>query len=336
MKPTAQTTVKEAPAQYSQSAQIYRRIAKRQEFSVFLALIAISLFFTLSTKTFLTTPNMLNVMRQISINGIIVMAMTPVIIAKDIDLSVGSTFAVVGMAVAILFNQYHINIWVATFGGLAVGAVLGLINGVITVKGQLPPFIVTLGTMMIYRGLALVTSGGIPASVKLPKAFFAATGARIWGGIPVPALWFLGATLLTGFVLHKTSFGFKVYAVGGNVEAARLAGINTDRVRILNFVFIGIASGLAGIISMSYLSSVTPTAGQGMELQAVAATVIGGTSMLGGVGTIIGSFIGALFMGIVRNGLVLMGTSAYFIELITGIVLIAAVWFSAYAHREKR
>jgi ribose/xylose/arabinose/galactoside ABC-type transport system permease subunit len=335
MKPTVQTLAKEAPSQPSQSP-LYIRIVRRKEFGVFMALIAVSLFFTLSTKTFLTTPNVLNVLRQISINGIIVMAMTLVIIAKDIDLSVGSTFAMVGMVVAVLFNQYHVNIWLASLGGIAVGGLLGLVNGVITVKGQLPPFIVTLGTMMVYRGLALVTSGGVPASVKLPKAFFAVTGARIFGGIPVPALWFLGATVVAGFLLHKTSFGYKVYSVGGNVEAARLAGINTDRIRILNFVLIGVASGLAGIISMSYLSSVTPTAGQGMELQAVAATVIGGTSMLGGVGTILGSFIGALFMGVIRNGLVLVGTSAYFIELITGIVLIAAVWFSAYTHREKR
>ncbi|HHV93600.1 MAG TPA: ABC transporter permease [Firmicutes bacterium] len=336
MKSTSEKTVAGGPAAQPAEIPLYRRILQRQEFGVFLALILISIFFSVSTTTFLTMPNMLNVMRQISINGIIVMAMTFVIIIKDIDLSIGSTFALVSMLVAIMFNTYGVNIWLASLIGLILGGILGLINGVVAVKGQLPPFIVTLGSMMIYRGLALVISGGVPAAVRLPETFFMFTGARVFGRIPVPSLWFLGVTLIAGFILHRTSYGFKVYAVGGNAEAARLAGIDVDRVRITNFVILGVVSGLAGIISMSYLSSVTPTVGQGIEMQVIAATVLGGTSMLGGVGTILGSFLGTLVLGVVRNGLVLMGTSAYLIDLITGIVLILAVFVSSYAHREKR
>jgi len=271
----------------------------------------------------------------VSITGLIVMFMTMIIISTDIDLSVGSTFAAVGMIVAILF-QNGMNIWLASLLGLIVGAFLGFINGIVTVKAALPPFIVTLGTQMIYRGLALVISGGAPASVRLPDAFYQVTGSRTFFNLPVPSLWFLAVTALAAFILHKTSFGFKVYATGGNVEAARLSGINTDRIRITNFVLIGLASALASIIQMAYLRGVTPTAGQGMELTVIASTVIGGTSMFGGVGTIAGSFIGTLFMGVVRNGLVLMGTNAYLIDLIIGIVLISAVWFSTFSTRERR
>lgn len=307
----------------------------RREVGVLAAFIALCLFFSVATNTFLTVPNILNILRQVSITGLIVMFMTMIIISTDIDLSVGSIFAAVGMIVAILF-QNGMNIWLASLVGLFAGAVFGLINGVVTVKGALPPFIVTLGTQMIYRGFALVISGGAPASVRLPTAFYNVTGARTFLNLPVPALWFVATTLLAGFILHKTSYGFKVYATGGNEEASRLSGINTDRIRITNFVLIGISSALASIIQMAYLRGVTPTAGQGMELTVIASTVIGGTSMFGGVGTIIGAFIGTLFMGVVRNGLVLMGTSAYLIELIIGGVLITAVWFSTFSTREKR
>lgn len=315
--------------------QLLSTLKSRREVGVLAAFLVLCLFFSVATNTFLTIPNILNILRQVSITGLMVMFMTMIIIACDIDLSIGSTFAAVGMIVAILF-QNGMNIWLASGIGLIVGALLGLVNGLVTVKGGLPPFIVTLGTQMIYRGIALVISGGAPASVRLPASFYNVTGARTFWNLPVPALWFIGITLVAGFLLHKTSFGFKVYATGGNEEAARLSGINTDRVRIINFVLIGISAALAGIIQMSYLRGVTPTAGQGMELTAIASTVIGGTSMFGGVGTIIGSFIGALFMGVVRNGLVLMGTNAYLIDLIIGIVLISAVWFSTFSTRERR
>lgn len=311
------------------------RLRSRREIGVLGAFIALCLFFSIATNTFLTVPNMLNILRQVSITGLIVMFMTMIIISTDIDLSVGSTFAAVGMIVAILF-QNGMNIWPASLLGLFAGAFLGLINGVITVKGMLPPFIVTLGTQMVYRSLALVISGGSPASVRLPNSFYNVTGARTFFNLPVPALWFVAITIVAGFILHKTSYGFKVYATGGNEEAARLCGINTDRIRITNFVLIGVSVALASIIQMAYLRGVTPTAGQGMELTAIASTVIGGTSMFGGVGTIIGAFIGTLFMGVVRNGLVLMGTSAYLIELVIGIVLISAVWFSTLSSRERR
>ncbi len=308
----------------------------RRELGVLGALLLIGLFFSVMSDRFLTTPNMLNIMRQVSINGLIIIAMTFVIISKDIDLSVGASYAVVGIVVATLFTQYSMNIWLASVLGLITGGLLGLFNGVIAVKGQIPAFIVTLGTMMIYRGLALVISGGRPISVRLPEAYFNVTGARVFGNIPVPALWFVGVAIFGAFLLHRTSYGYKVFAVGGNVEAAHLSGINTDRVRITNFILTGMAAGLAGIISVSYLTGITPTAGQGMELQVIAGTVVGGTSLFGGVGTIGGSFIGAMIMGVVRNGLVMIGTSAYLIELIIGLVLIAAVFVSTYSYREKR
>ena len=228
----------------------YIEIAQRS--GVLAALVVLCIFFTVVTNTFLTVPNILNILRQVSITGLIVMFMTMLVIGNDIDLSVGSNFATVGMIVALLF-QNGTNIWLASLIGLIVGGLLGLANGLITVKAALPPFIVTLGTQMIYRGLALVISGGAPASVRLPAAFYNITGARTFWNLPVPALWFIGITILAAFLLHKTSYGFKVYATGGNEEAARLSGINTSRVRIINFVLVGMSAALAGIIQMAYL-----------------------------------------------------------------------------------
>lgn len=314
---------------------VAEKMHSSREIGVLFALLVICLFFSLSAPNFLSTLNLLNVFRQVSVIGIITMAMTTLIISKEFDLSVGSTYAVVGILVALLYRNYEVSIWLASALGLIVAACLGLVNGILTVKGQIPSFIVTLGTMMVYRGLALLISGGQPQSVRLPASFFNLTGARLWAGIPAPVLWFVGITIVTWFLLHKSAYGFKVFATGGNAEAARLSGIKTDRVKITNFIFTGLTAGLAGIISMSYLSSATPTQGQGMELQVIAASVIGGTSLFGGAGTVIGAFMGALLMGVVRNGLVLMGTSAYLQELIVGMVLVAAVLLSSFSSRER-
>ncbi|BAS27956.1 ribose ABC transporter permease [Limnochorda pilosa] len=308
---------------------------RSREAGVLLALVLLVLFFSVTTSTFLTSLNLLNVLRQVSVVGIITLAMTILIISQEFDLSVGSMYAVVGIVVATLFNG-GMSIWMASLAGLALAAAMGLVNGVLTVRGGIPSFIVTLGMMMVYRGVALLISGGSPASVRLPAFFYSITGSRLWGAIPAPALWFVIMAVAAYFLLHVTGFGFKAFAVGGNREAARLAGINTGRVKVIGFILTATAAGLAATISLSYLGSATPTQGQGMELQAIAGAVIGGASLMGGVGSIVGGFMGAIIMGIVRNGLVLLGVSAYLQELILGLVVIVAVLIGHYSTQQRR
>jgi len=311
-------------------------LLQKREAGVLLALVLLVVFFSLATPTFFTSLNLLNVMRQVSVVGIITLAMTILIISQEFDLSVGSMYAVIGILVATLFNS-GVNIWLASLIGLLVAAAMGVLNGLMTVKARIPSFIVTLGMMMVYRGVALVLSGGSPASVRLPETFYTITGApRLWGLIPAPAIWFILAGVAAYYLLHVTSFGYKVFATGGNKEAARLAGIPTDRVKVIGFILTGVAAGLAAIISLSYLGTATPTQGQGFEMQAIAGAVIGGASLMGGVGSIIGGFMGALIMAVVRNGLVLMGVSAYLQELVLGIVVIIAVIIGQYSTQRRR
>jgi len=309
---------------------------QKRETGVLVALVLLIIFFSVATPTFLTTLNLLNVMRQVSVVGIITLAMTILIIGQEFDLSVGSMYAVIGILVGTLFNS-GMNIWLASLVGLLIAAAMGLLNGFMTVAARIPSFIVTLGMMMVYRGVALVLSGGSPVSVRLPQTFYTITGApRLWGIIPAPAIWFVLVTVLGYFLLHMTGFGYKVFATGGNKEAARLAGINTNRVKVIGFILTAVASGLAAIISLSYLGTATPTQGQGFEMQAIAGAVIGGASLMGGVGSILGGFMGALIMAIVRNGLVLLGVSAYLQELVLGIVVIIAVIIGQYSTQRRR
>lgn len=308
----------------------------RREMGVLLALVLLIIFFSVATPTFLTSLNLLNVMRQVSVVGIITLAMTMLIISQEFDLSVGSVYAVIGITVALLYNG-GMNIWLASLAGLLIAAAMGFLNGLLTVTARIPSFIVTLGMMMVYRGVALVLSGGSPKSVRLPETFYTLTGApRLWGLIPAPAIWFVLAAIVSYYLLHKTGFGYKVFATGGNREAARLAGIHTNRVKVIGFMITGMAAGLAAIISLSYLGTATPTQGQGFEMQAIAGAVIGGASLMGGVGSILGGFMGALIMGVVRNGLVLMGVSAYLQELVLGIVVIIAVIIGQYSTQRRR
>lgn len=318
-----------------QAASRVKRWMRSREAGVLLALVLLVIFFSVATPTFRSSLNILNMLRQVSGIGIVTIAMTMLIIGREFDLSVGSIYAVVGMSVALLYNN-GTNIWLAALLGLVIATAMGFINGVITVKGGIPSFIVTLGTMMVYRGVALLISGGQPRTVRLPDSFHTLTGARLDNGIPVPALWFLAAVVIGYVVVHMTGFGFRLFATGGNEEAARLSGIPTHRVKITAFMMTGLAAGTAAVIAMSYLGSVTPTQGQGMELQVIAASVIGGTSLFGGVGSVAGAFMGALIMGIVRNGLVLLGTGAYVQDLIIGLVVIAAVLVGTLSGRGRR
>jgi ribose/xylose/arabinose/galactoside ABC-type transport system permease subunit len=300
--------------------------AKVRDLGVLVAAIGIGVGFALIAPGFLSTYNLLNLLRQTAELGIIAMAMTVLIVSGEFDLSVGATYAVTGVVAGLLFQVAGVNIWLAGLGGLSAALFLGFLNGLLVTSARMNSFIATLATMMVFRGLAMVLSQGQPISSFPDLAFFEVVGrAKLFGSIPIPILWLAVWGFLLYVLLHRTTYGVTVFATGDNREAANLAGIRTDRVKRLNFLLTALAAGVAGLISMGYLKTVTPTQGTGLELEAIAAAVIGGTSMRGGVGSVVGAFLGALIMAEIRTGLVLMGTNAYLQDACVGLIIAIAV-----------
>jgi ribose transport system permease protein len=290
----------------------------------FIALLVLAAGLAVLSPDFLTVGNLLDVTRQVSINAVISFGMTLVILLGGIDLSVGSILAVSSLVVALLMRGGE-SAALATAVGILCGALMGAANGLLVTKGRVAPFIATLGTMTLLRGLALVLCQGSPIS-GFPSGFFAALGggylARM---IPLPVVWMLVLFAILWFVLDRTVFGRHVYATGGNAEAASLSGVNVDRVQILVYTLSGFTAAVAGIILTSRLDSAQPTAGEGYELDAITAVVLGGTSLAGGRGWIFGTLLGALLIGVLNNGLNLVGVSAFYQQVIKGSVILLAV-----------
>lgn len=300
-----------------------------QVLSVLSGLILLSLIFGFMSDKFFSVDNLLTVALQSAIIAIIAIGQTYVIITTGIDLSIGSNIALAGIVAAILMTS-GVAVPIAVIGGLLSGCLVGLINGLIVVYGNIPPFIVTLGTMSIVRGVSLVITKGIPVT-DLPETF-TIIGTGSIASIPIPAVIMFVLVAIFGFVLAKTKLGRYTYAIGSNFEAARLSGINTKRTLISIYIISGFLAACAGLILAARVVSAQPTAGTGYELDAVAASVIGGASLLGGEGIILGTFIGALVIGVLRNGLNLINVSAFWQQIVIGSVIIAAV----YIDRVKR
>ncbi|QKS72546.1 ribose ABC transporter permease [Paenalkalicoccus suaedae] len=290
----------------------------------FIGLFLIVTVITILNPSFLSLSNVLNVLRQVSINALIAFGMTFVILTGGIDLSVGAILAFSGAVTATLMAA-GVDPILAMMVGLLVGAILGAINGLIISKGKVAPFIATLATMTIYRGLTLVFTDGRPVSGLGESTLFEMLGRGYFFGIPVPAVTMLMSFLVLYLILKKTTFGRRVYAVGGNEEAAILSGIKADRIKIYVYSLTGFLSALAGIILTSRLNSAQPTAGTMYELDAIAAVVLGGTSLTGGRGWIVGTLIGALIIGVLNNGLNLLGVSSFFQQVVKGSVILLAV-----------
>lgn len=288
------------------------------------ALLALCIGLAFSGPDFLTVGNLLNVMRQVSINAVIAFGMTLVILLGGIDLSVGSILAVSSVVIADLL-QAHCNAGLATLTGVLAGALLGTVNGLIVTKGRVAPFIATLGTMTTLRGFALVLSNGSPIS-GFSSNFFSLVGdGYVAGLVPIPVVWMLVVFAIFWFVMRQTVFGRHIYATGGNAEAAALSGVKTDQVQIWVYTICGATAAMAGVILTSRLNSAQPTAGAGYELDAIAAVVLGGTSLSGGRGWIFGTLVGALLIGVLNNGLNLMGVSSFYQQVIKGGVILLAV-----------
>lgn len=274
------------------------------------------------TPHFLTVSNLLNVAQQATIIAIIAVGMTFVIITGGIDLSVGSVLAFAGVVMANAL-QSGVPLPLALLIGLGVGLACGVINGLLITVGRLPPFIATLGMMSVARGAALMFTEGRPISGFSEGFRSIATGEIL--RIPAPVVIMIVVYLIAHFVLKRTKLGRYTYAIGGNEEAALLSGINVRLNKTLVYGIAGLLSGLAAILLTARLNSAQPIAGMNYELDAIAATVIGGTSLLGGEGTVSGTLIGALIMAVLRNGLNLLSVSSFFQQVVIGSVIIFAV-----------
>lgn len=295
-----------------------------QKLGPLFGLLLIVVIISIMSPSFLTADNIFNVLRQVSISALIAFGMTFVILTGGIDLSVGSTLALTG-AVAASLLAGGTDPFIAMGVALILGLILGAINGVVIAKGKVAPFIATLATMTIYRGLTLVYTDGKPISGLGDHLSFQMFGKGYFLGIPVPVVTMLIAFFVLYFILRKTTFGRRVYAIGGNAEASRLSGINVDRTTIAVYALTGMLAAMAALILTSRLNSAQPTAGQSYELDAIAAVVLGGTSLTGGRGWIVGTLIGALIIGVLNNGLNLIGVSSFFQQVVKGLVILFAV-----------
>ena len=281
---------------------------------------------TILSPSFLSTKNIFNILRQTSVNGIIAAGMTFVILTGGIDLSVGSILAISGAVCASLLASGQ-NIIIAVLASLIIGAMVGFLNGFIITKGKLQPFIATLATMTILRGLTLVYTDGKPITLgsgDLAIKFGQIGGGKIFG-TPTPALIMILVFAICAFVLKNTQMGRYTYALGSNEEATKLSGLNTDKIKIAVYTISGILASVAGIIITSRLFSAQPTAGDGYELDAIAAVVLGGTSLTGGRGKITGTIIGALIIGVLSNALNILDVSSYYQMMVKGAVILVAV-----------
>lgn len=299
----------------------------RSKLGILIVFVLLFVIMSLLSDNFLTSYNLINVARQITMVAILGIGMTFVILSGGIDLSVGSIVALVG-CLTTGFMVSGMPVPVAIVAGLFIGAALGMINGLVTTYGKIPSFIVTLGMMTVARGFALVYTDGYPIT-KLPESF-SFIGRGYIGPIPVPVVIMILCFVIGYIVLRYFRFGRDVYALGGNEEAARLSGIKTNRVKVAVFLISGLTAAIAGIILASRLNSGQPSAGASMELDAIAAVVIGGTSFSGGKGSILGTLVGAMIMGVISNGLNLLGVSSYWQMITIGFIIVVAVWIDQF------
>ncbi|MBT2658605.1 ABC transporter permease [Bacillus sp. ISL-18] len=297
----------------------------RNNIGIIIGLLVLCIVISMVNPNFLNSNNLLNVLRQTSTNLYLALAMTMIIIIGGIDLSVGSIMAVVGVVTTGLIALLGTPVIAAVAVGLLVGMLIGAVNGYVSATTVIPPFIVTLATMNIARGAAYVISDGKPIRV-MSESFNSIGSGYIGGVLPMPVLYLIILLVVCYLIMNKTKLGRYMYAVGGNAEAAKFAGINIKKVKFFAYTFSGLMAAVAGIVLASRMFSGQPTSGTGAELDAIAAVVLGGTSMTGGYGRIGGTVIGALIIGVLSNGLNLMGVSSFWQYIVKGIVILVAVY----------
>ncbi len=310
-------------------------------------LVILAVILWIGTDSFMTYENIFNLARATSVYGIVAIAMTFVIITGGIDLSVGPNVGLAGMIVALLNIQNGVNIWLAMVVGIAACAVVGLFNGVMVYDGKLPPFIATLGTLTIIRGIIMLISGARnitgfgPEFLNIAKTTWGITRTDVNGvattyGVPLMAFVWLVVILAAIFIVRRTVFGRSIFAVGSNMEAARLSGISVRKTTYGAYIFSAVLCGIGGILLTSRLASGIPTLGQGYELDAIASAVVGGASMSGGEGSVGGTVVGAILIATIRNGGVLLGLNGQIIEIVIGCLIVFAVLLDSMSKRRTR
>ena len=302
-----------------------------QTSSLALVLIALFVFFSLTTDAFLTSSNLINVVRQVSFTGIAAVGATMVLLIGGIDLSIGSVLAFTGVIAAKVIIEAGYPPMLGLLAGVVAGMATGLINGLIVTKLRIPALITTLGTLTIIRGVSFTLTGGLPV-FGFPKEPFLgfAEGVQAIGkgyvlGIPVPVIIMVIVFILGYVFLYRTYFGRYIYAIGGNLETARLSGIKVQRIQLLVYTLAGLLTGIAGMIVMGRVNSGQPSLGVGFELEVITAVVLGGVSIAGGAGSLLGVILGVFIMGVLSNGLIILNVTEYDQMVVRGLVLLIAV-----------
>lgn len=305
-----------------------------KKFGIYIFLAAVFLFFAVAAPNFLSSKNVINILRQVSMFGIVVTGVSAVMIGGGMDLSVGGQMAVVGMILGYLMVNLNVNIVLASIIGILMGCCFGSLNGILAVKLHMAPIIVTLSMMLVLQGVAYLITGGYPIT-GMPDAF-TKIGQGYVGIIPIPVIIFVIFIIFSWVVMNKTYLGRHIYALGGNKEAARLAGINVDRLTVFIYAFTGFAASIAAIIMVGRTNASQPGAGSSYPFDCMTAACLGGISISGGEGKISGVVVGVIILGILDNGLVLMGVNSNFQSVVKGLILLVAVAIDCYQVKVKK
>ena len=312
-------------------AKVLLSSSARQKLLAFASLIGLMIFFSFASPAFMQTDNIVGILQATAVNGVLAIACTFVIITSGIDLSVGTVMTFCSVMAGVFMTYWGLPLWIGVIGAIFFGAFCGFLSGFMIAKMKIPPFIATLGMMLLTKGLALVISGTKPIYFEneaLPAISLDSLIGEVIPALPIPngvLIMFVLAIAAT-FILNKTILGTYTFALGSNEEAVRLSGVNTDRWKIIVYSFAGGICGIAGLLMASRLNSAQPALGQGYELDAIAAVVIGGTSLSGGSGTILGTIIGAFIMSVLTNGLRIMSVAQEWQIIVTGVIIILAVY----------
>ncbi len=302
---------------------------------IFISLVVICVILTFASEHFLTYRNIINVLQQISTNAIMSFGMTLVILLGGIDLSIGAVLALSGISSMALMGRMSVPLVPALILGVLIGTLVGAFNGLFITKLKMPPFIVTLSSMNITRGLSKVLTSGKPIYVQDERLMVIGNG-KLADLIPYQVIYMLIIFVILFYMLNFTRYGKHIYATGGNSEAAVFSGVNTKRVILLAYIISGTIAGLAGIFTSARLYSGLPTMGEGAEMDAIASVVLGGTMMSGGSGTLGGTLIGALIIGVMNNGLNLLGVNSYWQEIAKGFIILLAIFIDIVKHEYRK
>lgn len=306
----------------------------KRNIGTIMGLLLLIIIVSFSTPKFMTPSNILNLLKSNSVNAIICCGMLLAILMGEIDISVGSTVGLTGVIGAYLITNLDLPVWLTVLCCLGVGALVGIINGFAIAYLQVPAFVATLATQCIGRGLTEIISGGV--TIRVRNESYTALGNTTIGGISIIIFYAAAVLILTWVLLNKTKFGYYIYALGGNKTAAKYSGVNVRKYNMLPYVLIGLLCGIGGIVWSARLGSAAATLGNGFEMDAIAAVVIGGTSMSGGVGTVGGTFIGILIIGVITNGLNLMGINSFWQGVLKGIIIMVAVVIDVFKKSRSR